>query len=423
MFDLHTLPDSIFPDGFVWGSSTAGHQIEGNNTHSNWWHKEVTEKWDEPSGIACDHWNRWKEDFDLLISLGHRAYRMSVEWSRVEPEEGVRDERALAQYLEMLSYLKERGVKICVTLHHFTHPQWFEEKGAFTKVENLPHFQRHVDFIVPKLAPYVDFWNVINEFNLHRSEYAAPFKESMLRAHAHAYRVIKSHSEAPVSTAHAFVHYQPRRYYDAADRMLTDYMDWEGNEFFFHAIRTGELVLPFADAVTIPELKGAMDFWSVNYYTRHMIDARLKNVRGERYRHKSIRFIDRAFYLEEMFPEALVSSLERITDLPIYITENGMACDDDRWRILYMALHFNALREAIDRGADVRGFFHWSLLDNYEWGSFVPRFGLVSVDRETMQRTPKPSAAFFREVIEANGVTQALIRKHIPDWPEMAAYR
>jgi beta-glucosidase len=422
MYDLPSLGDSIFPAGFLWGSATAGHQIEGNNIHANWWHKEVTEKWAEPSGSACDHWTRWREDFALLTALGHRAYRLSIEWSRIEPSEGQRDAAALAQYLAMLADLKARGIKVCVTLHHFTHPQWFEEKGGFCRRENLAHFQRHVDFLVPKIAPYVDFWTVINEFNLHRSEWSAAFKETMLRAHVHGYAAIKAQHAAPVSSAHAYVHYQPYRYYDAADRMLTEHLDWEANGFFFHAVRTGALVLPHTDAVTIPGLTGSMDYWAVNYYTRQLIDARVKHGRGARYRHKAIRFINREFYLEEMFPEALIASLERIADKPVYITENGMACDDDRWRVLYLVLHLNALREALDRGVDVRGYLHWSLMDNYEWGSFVPRFGLVDVDRKTMARTPKPSAAFYREVIAANGVTQAMLRTYLGDWPQLTTY-
>jgi beta-glucosidase len=125
------------------------------------------------------------------------------------------------------------------------------------------------------------------------------------------------------------------------------------------------------------------------------------------------------FYLEEMYPEGLIANLERLTDRPVYITENGYAAADDRFRIVYLALMLSALQEAIERGADVRGYFYWTLLDDYEWGSFLPRFGLVDVDRTTFKRTPKPSAAFYREVIQRNGFDGALVRRHLKELPTL----
>ena len=126
------------------------------------------------------------------------------------------------------------------------------------------------------------------------------------------------------------------------------------------------------------------------------------------------------FYLEEMYPEGLIANLERLRDYPVYITENGVAADDDRFRIIYLALHLTALKEALERGVDVRGYFHWSLLDNYEWTSFIPRFGLVAVDFTTFQRTPKPSALFFRDIIAKNGFSGATVRKYLPHLPSLS---
>lgn len=209
---------------------------------------------------------------------------------------------------------------------------------------------------------------------------------------------------------------------DRFDRMMTDWTDWLSNEFFFHAMRTGEIVLPFRDVEYVSEAKDAIDFWAVNYYTREIIDSRKTSGRGKRFRHKSVKMIDMDFYLEEMYPEGLVANLERLADKPIYITENGCSCDDDRLRIIYIALNLCALHEAIDRGLDVRGYFYWSLMDNFEWGSFIPRFGLVDVDFDTFKRTPKPSSHFFREIIERNGVTQAMLSEYLPDMPRMTTY-
>jgi len=417
MFNLHYLPETRFPKEFLWGSSTAGHQIEGDNIHSQRWPMEIEKG--IPSGKACNHWELYREDVDLIASLGHQGYRMSVEWSRIEPEMGRWDEGAIAHYVDLLERLKAKGLKVFVTLHHFTHPLWFEKLGGFSKDENLRYFERFVGEIARRISDYVDGWNVINEFNLSGR---GPEKLLMIRAHARGYHVLKQYSKAPVSSAHAFVHWSPQRKHDVLDQTATAYNDFVSNEFFFHAIRTGELVYPHLEAVYNAEVKGSLDFWAVNSYTRHMGDARKGNAQSEimegpRYPHKSIRGINTPFYLEEFYPEGLTANLERLKDKPVIITENGYACDDDWLRIAYIALHLSALKDAIDRGVDVRGYFYWSTMDNYEWGSFVPRFGLVEVDLKNFKRTPKPSAAFYKEVINGNGFDSNLVRKYLPSLP------
>ncbi|HBC74771.1 MAG TPA: glycoside hydrolase family 1 protein [Candidatus Wallbacteria bacterium] len=419
MYDIFSLPDVKFPQNFIWGSATAGHQVEGDNIHSNWWALEQNGKVGTKSGKACNHYSLYKQDVELLKSLGHRAYRMSIEWSRIEPAEGAFNAEAMAHYIDLLVRLKEAGMTVYVTLHHFTHPQWFEELGGFQKLSNLKYFERFINHAVPKIAQFVDYWNVINEFNLGNAEARIDFKLNMLRYHARGYHLIKQYSSAPISSAHAFVHYFPYRRHDKFDNIMTDLQDWRDNEFFFHAIRTGEIVFPFRDAEFDPEVKGSADFWAVNYYTRHMVDARLAALEGKRFEHKTLKMIPMNFYLEEMFPEGLISNLERLKDRPVHITENGCSCDDDRFRIAYIALHLSALREAIARGVDLRAYLYWSFMDNYEWGSFVPRFGLVNVNFETFERTPKPSAYFYRDIINENGFNQAIIRKHISELPTL----
>ena len=309
-------------------------------------------------------------------------------------------------------------------LHHFTHPLWFERAGGFRNLDNRKYFERYLAYLLPKIAPLVSGWNVINEFNLAGGYSPAndggPYKFNLLRYHALGYHLIHHYSNAPVSTAHAYIHWFPRRFNDPLDRTMTQYADFITNEFFFHAIRTGELVYPGLKAERDPDVKGAMDFWSVNYYTRHMVDGRLPWLDGPRFKHKQLKLIPMDFYLEEFYPEGLIANLERLTDRPVYITENGCAATDDRFRIVYLALTLSALSEALERGVDVRGYFYWSLLDNYEWGSFIPKFGLVAVDPETFARTPKPSADFYREVIARNGFDSALVRRFLPELPTLA---
>ena len=432
MYDVFSLPPIRFPAGFLWGSATAGHQIEGGNIHSQAWYQEQQPDFfkDDPqhltravSGHACDHYRRYRDDVALLADLGHKAYRMSIEWSRIEPQEGQWDHAALAHYLDLLERLGENGIQVFVTLHHFTHPLWFDQLGAFTKAENLRFFERYLTVLLPKISAFVSGWNVFNEFNQWGGLWGGPeiaqLKFNMLRAHALGYHLIKQYSTAPVSSAHAFVHWFPRRYHDDLDRRMAAHADFVTNEFFFHALRTGELVYPQVDAGFDPDVKGSLDYWAVNYYTRHMADARKADLQGARFRHKELKMIPMPFYLEEMYPEGLIANLERLRDYPVYITENGVAADDDRFRIVYLALHLAALKEALDRGVDVRGYFHWSLLDNYEWTSFVPRFGLVAVDFTTFQRTPKPSALLYRDIITANGFSGATIQRYLDTLPSL----
>ena len=433
MYDVFSLPAITFPDGFLWGSATAGHQIEGDNVHSQNWHAEQQPDFfkDDPerryravSGQACDSYRLYREDVDLVAALGHQAYRFSIEWSRIEPAEGQWNAEAVQHYMDLLARLTERGIRPFVTLHHFTHPYWFEQAGGFRRRDNLRFFERYLEYLLPHVSPYVSGWNVINEFNLAGMfsplAEAGPFLFNMLRAHALGYHVLKRHSAAPVSSAHAFIHWFPRRFHDSLDQRMTGYMDFVTNEFFFHAIRTGELVFPNQDAELAPEVKGTADFWAVNYYTRHMVDARRASLQGPRFQHKTLKLIPMDFYLEEFYPEGLTANLERLADRPVYITENGLAADDDRYRIVYLALHLSAIKDAIDRGVDVRGYFYWSLMDNYEWGSFVPRFGLVAVDFETFQRTPKPSADFYRDVIQQNGFSGERVRRYLDVLPTRA---
>ena len=170
MTDIFSLKDFSFPKGFLWGSATAGHQIEGNNIHSNNWNTE--QEWlkkdpkAEVSGMACNHYNMVEEDVDLIKSLGHQAFRLSVEWSRIQPEEGVFDKEATEHYVRELALLKEKGIKVFLTLVHFSVPLWFEKKGDWQKQENYKYFETYLEYIVPKIARYVDFWNIFNEINL-----------------------------------------------------------------------------------------------------------------------------------------------------------------------------------------------------------------------------------------------------------------
>ncbi len=419
MFDIFSLPDFQMPEGFLWGAGYAGHQVEGNNIYSNRWKVEQDWGYPEKSGLACNSYELWEKDVEIAGELNLGAFRTSVEWCRIEPSEGHFDQKAADHYVALFAALKERGIKVFATLVHFSHPQWFEELGQFSKLENRKYFERYLEFIVPQIAPYVDFWNVLNEFNLGSSEERVIYKLACVQYHALGYHVIKKYSKAPVSSAHALVQYMPKRPFDRWDTTIAQYQDLQDHEFFFHAMRTGEILYPMREGIYAPEVKDTVDYWSINTYVRSMIDARKPGAGGSRFPFAKMKMIPLDFYLEEINPECVIHNLSRLTDKPVYITENGCCCDDDRFRIVFISEYLSAIREAIDLGVDVRGYLYWSMLDNYEWTSFKPRFGLYSVDWENFERTAKPSADFYRKVIEQNGVSQELIRSFLEENPSL----
>ena len=424
MFDIFSLKDFKFPHGFVWGSSTAGHQIEGDNVHSGRWVEEKEAHAVNPeyelSGKACNSYNMVEEDIKLLKSLGHKMYRMSVEWCRIQPEEGVFDKDATEHYVKQLALLKENNIKTCVTLVHFVVPQWFAQKDGFTKLDNYAYFETYLQYIVPKIAPYVDIWNIFNEFNGGVDDLARNVKFNHVIYHARAYRLIKKYSSAPISSAHAFVQFYAKRQHDTFDRRLQEWYDMLHNEFWFHAIRTGELVVPGKDGMYDKDIKDTCDYWAVNLYVRQMLDARKADPYTEAYPFTRMQMIGKKFYLEEFHPETMYTCLTRLTDKPIYVTENGISCNNDDFRIVQIAEYLAAMHAAIKDGADVRGYLHWSTMDNYEWGSYKPRFGLVDVDfAHDFKRTPKPSAYFYKEIIEHNGFTQEILRKYLHEMPRL----
>ena len=416
MYDVFSLKDLQFPKDFIWGAGYSGHQVEGNNIHSQRWYDEIRENYDELSGLACNSYELYETDIAMASSIHLGAFRTTAEWSRIEPKEGEFNEDAAMHYVKFFAGLKEKGIRVFATMHHTAHPQWFEEKGGIKNLENLKYFERFLHYIVPKIAPYVDYWNVINEFNLRPDD---DLKLSFLRYHTRGYHIIKQYSSAPVSSAHALVYYRPYRPHDKWDNAMSNLRDLCDNEFFFHAIRTGELVYPNHDGYIDPDMKNAADYWSVNTYVRQPIDARKAGMWGKRYDFNYLRMIDRDFYLDTLDPECIIANLSRLTDKPVIITENGCSCDDDRFRIVWISLYLSALKEAMDMGVDVRGYLYWSLLDNYEWASFVPRFGLFSCDFKTFERTAKPSAHFYRDIIDNNGFSQAIVRAYLHELPSL----
>jgi beta-glucosidase len=416
-----------FPASFVFGSATAAHQVEGNNLHNDWWEHEHAPGTNamEPSGIACNQYERFADDFRLLKSLGHPAHRLSIEWSRIEPTEGQIEGGEIDHYRRVLGTLRELEIVPWVTLHHFTSPRWFAGRGGFARAENLGSFRRFADLVARTYGDLVRYWCTINEptiyaefgyrfgyFPPRRSDtaVAADVEENLFRAHAMAAEALRGHARQPpeVGITLAVQAHEPLDPACGADRKLAARRDAETNETSFEALRSGVFAWPGRPAVEIPGLKASSTFVGIQYYTRIRYDG----ASGGPAAPDTERMLSQMGW--EVYPEGFAPLLRRAaaTSLPVYVTENGMACDDDCVRVRYIADHLAAVDDARRSGADIRGYFYWSALDNFEWNfGYGPKFGLIEVDRATLARHPRPSAHFFAEIIRTHQLTPELVTR------------
>lgn len=415
MINILEYDDIEFNDDFLWGVSTAGQQIEGNNC--SFYDDERTAPKLAYGGVpylmagkACNSYEMYEDDIALIKKMNLNTYRLSLEWSRIEPEEGIFNQEAINHYLKVLKALKANNIKVCLTLHHNSHPVWFCQKQAFKTMDNLKYFIRYIEKVVPIYDEYVDYYLTINELNI-IFEYTIEESINLLQYHANSYHTIKKYSNKPVSTAMNYAEKKAMRN-DKPDKIMAEYIDYMENEFFLHAIRTGEIVVPFHDSIKLPELKDSVDFWAVNIYTRQLINSRKEMFRFDRYEASSIHSLDVPYFSDDICPEVMYHCLHRLSDKPILITENGIACKDDNYRVVYIACMLQAIKQAINDGVEVMGYLHWSLLDNWEWGTYVPTFGLASVDHDSFERTLKTSGYFYGEIAKEGKLTKDIINKY-----------
>lgn len=417
-----------FPADFVFGSATAAHQVEGHNIYNDWWEHEhaVGTSAVEPSGIACDHYRRFAEDFRLLHTLGQRAHRLSIEWSRIEPEEGQIQRQEIDHYRAVLDGLRQLDIEPWVTLHHFTLPLWFARRGGFALAQNVGCFQRFVERMGREYGDRVGHWCTINEPTIHaelgyRFGYfpprlndpalAADVLCNLFRAHAAAAAALHTQARTTprVGITLALQAIEPYRPDSAADRALAAQRDAETNGVSFDALRTGVFEFPGRVPVEIPGLKAASQFVGAQYYTRMRYDAASGDVAPVD--------PDRALTQMgwEIYPQGFGPLLQRAaaTGLPVYVTENGIAADDDRARVRFIAEHLAVIDQMRRGGTDVSGYFYWSALDNFEWNfGYRPRFGLIAVDRTTLTRAPRPSAYFFGEIARTHQLTRDMVETY-----------
>ena len=421
------------PDQFLWGAATSAHQIEGGNDKNDWWAWEAIPGKiadGSRSGAACLSWERWPEDLDLVRGLGLNSYRFSIEWSRVEPEAGRYDEAALGHYRAMLEGCRSRGITPVVTLHHFTNPAWFAALGGWEEPRNLPHFERYARLMGERYGDLVDYWVTVNEpevlgFYAYDAGIFPPGVKdrsralvviaNLLEAHGLAAHALKDSDRvdadgdgraAWTGVAKHWVLLEPRSRWSPLDRFAAAAQHRVFNVAVARALAGGpiEFSIPGARPVRrrVEALQGASDFLGVNYYTRWMVALLGKEPRSAR---GGAPTNDLGW---EIYPEGLERALHEcaVFGLPILVTENGIADADDRWRPDFIRATIHALDRARAEGVDVRGYFHWSLMDNFEWvDGHLGRFGLYTANLEHPEepRVKRPSAAVYAREVANRG--------------------
>lgn len=395
----------FFPKDFLWGAATAAHQVEGNNIHNNWWDWEQKGGGAEPSGIACDHYHRFEEDFCLAKKLNHNAHRLSLEWSRIEPEEGQWNEEALNHYQEVLDNLQKKGMKAFVTLLHFTLPLWFAKKGGFERKENIKYFKRFCLLVASNFADKVDFWLTINEpkvffGNAYVQGIWPPQKKNKLLAwwlyrnlalaHKEVYRAIKNEfPNAQIGAAinmPVFYSYNNRLF----KKVITPLVSLVSNQSFY--LLTGK----------------THDFLGVNYYFFHNVQLQDLMMKITKRKIEQTILLERSDLGWPIYPPGIYKVLVGLKKykLPIYITENGVADAQDEYRAKFIVNHLHWIHQAIQEGVDVRGYLHWTLMDNFEWAfGFKPRFGLIEIDYKTQKRKIRKSAYVYAKICKENAIT------------------
>jgi len=389
-----------FPKNFFWGSATSAHQIEGDNFNNDWWEAEQKGLVPHKSGKACDSYNRYEEDFDLAKAMHNNAHRFSIEWSRVEPEEGKFSDEEMEHYRKVLQALRARGLEPFVTLHHFTNPIWFAKIGGWTNKKAPEYFARYTQKIADSFGELVNYWVTINEPMVVISQgYLKgcwpPFRKkdllgwfrassNMAKAHKRAYKILhKKIADAKVGASRAINWYTPahKGLLRVAESLVISPARFFKDRWFFE--KTAKY----------------HDFIGIQYYSR----SKFSFTRGFFHDERE----ERSDFGWEIYPEGIyhvAKEIQRKYKKPIFITENGISDADDDQRPEFIKNHLIWLHKAIEEGADARGYFYWSLLDNFEWSEgFTQRFGLVEVDFETQERKMRPSGKLYGKIVENNG--------------------
>lgn len=390
-----------FPQGFRWGTATAAHQVEGNNWNNDWWaweHAPGT-PCEEPSGDACDQFNLYDSDIALCAALGFDNYRFSIEWSRIEPEQGEFSRSALDHYRRVLASCHAHGIEPVVTFHHFTTPRWVVAEGGWHTASTVDRFLRFAERSVDHLGDLIGTACTINEPNIvsfvgyqmgffppgstDDAQFAAA-NANFIDAHRRVVPILKGGpGDFPVGLTLSMADYQAVPADDERAIARRDEIRAVSEDQFL-------------------DIVGEDDFLGVQVYSRTRVgpDGVLGGEEG-------VPTLPMGY---EFWPESLGACLRRAWEytggkVPLLVTENGIGTDEDPQRIEYVKRALHGVLSCIDDGIDVRGYTYWSLMDNFEWAfGYRPRFGIIAVDRATQRRTVKPSGEWLSTVVRANAI-------------------
>ncbi|MBU0548741.1 MAG: glycoside hydrolase family 1 protein [Candidatus Omnitrophica bacterium] len=399
----------LFPKNFLWGAATSAYQVEGGNINNDWYFWGNEKKTPSRCAKAVDSYNRFEEDFDLAGQLGHNAQRISLEWSRIEPQENQFNQEEIEHYRKVLLSLKARGIKAVLTLHHFTNPLWFYSDGCWLNPRSVSRFAEYVNRVSKEFYGLADYWITINEplvyvYNSYLRGAWPPGEKSiskvlavianMARAHLSAYKIIHNNCQnVSVSIAKHIRIFSPCQGLGLGLNALSAYLR---NQVFNYRL------LEFLAK------KKSLDFIGVNYYGRDFVKFSSKDFFGRDCycsRHQ-LRRNSLGWYV---FPEGLLKILMRLKkfNLPLMITENGTSEKEDYLYEKYLRQHLFYLARALGQGVDIIGYLWWSLIDNFEWDKgFGAKFGLIGVDRD-LNRSIKPFALAYKDICLNNKLEYA----------------
>jgi beta-glucosidase len=416
---LAIMTDKKFPAGFYWGAATASYQVEGGIENTDW--AEAAREGRVPKcGIACDHYNLYEADFDLAKELGHTAHRFSLEWARIEPEEGKFDPEAILHYREVLKALHARNLKPYTTIWHFTLPTWFSKTGGFERKDSPEIFARYAAFVVSELGDLCTNFSTMNEPNVYGSNgwlrgSWPPFKRFALTdlvAITNSGRQFEA--KANKGLRPLFLYFRVMKNlalsHNAAYKMMKAAAKAKSYQIDVSVVQ--HVIVFAANWNPFNKIKA----WFANYMWTHVFTTRVAN---------SCDSIGLNYYFYTQFgdkrqwrktdmdwnfaPEHIFDALLMLSKYkkPLFVSEGGLADANDSGRAEYITKQVEAVWRAIQAGADVRGHMYWSLLDNYEWAlGFEKRFGLVEVDYATLERKVRPSAYVYKKICEANAMLE-----------------
>ncbi len=425
--------DIDFSEDFTWGVASAAHQVEGNNSNNQWYLWE-TARDDEghprilnnqKAGLACDHWNRYPQDILLMKDLGVTSYRFSIEWSRIEPAQGKYDQEAIDHYLQVCDSLLAAGIEPMITLHHFSNPIWFEEKGAFEQADNVADFVNFVSYVVPFFTSKVKKWCTINEPNVYVAEgyfnginppgvsdpeLAGRVLRNLLEAHVQAYHVMKNLPDGEqlvVGLVKNMTFIDPYNKWNLADWVFSSLVNQVFVESTLDFIETGKFKFVMPTMVRIkeenPKAINSIDFIGLNYYSHYNFKFRFNLDKA--FENKTLPDEIPTDMEYSQYPEGFYRAAKRLSELnvPIIVTENGIADAHDQYRDTFIRRYLYALSKAKTEGMDIRGYYYWSLMDNFEWSSgYDMKFGLYEVNFETQKRKLREGSKAFMEIVNSN---------------------